>query len=138
MFIDIDLSNPKPTYLQIVDAVRRAIATGALEPGDKLPTIREVAIQARVNRNTVSRSYLELEHLGLVYNRQGSGCFVSDEGPQRERENRGSRIQELADELVLEAHLADQAVEETMKIIQQSAERLQNESSNRAKGHTNE
>ena len=138
MFIDIDLSNPKPTYLQIVDAVRRAIATGALEPGDKLPTIREVAVQARVNRNTVSRSYLELEHQGLVYNRQGSGCFVSDEGPQRERENRDSRIQELADELTLEAHLAGQPVEETITIIQQSAERLHNESGNRTKGHTNE
>ena len=75
MIITIDLTNPKATYLQIVEAIRRAIATGALKPGDRLPTIREVAVQARVNRNTVSRAYLELEHQGLVRSRQGSGSY---------------------------------------------------------------
>ena len=66
MLITVDLSNPKPVYLQITEAVRNSIAVGSLQPGDRLPAIRETAVQTRVNRNTVSRAYLELEHLGLV------------------------------------------------------------------------
>ncbi len=121
MFIQVDLSNPKPTYLQIVEAVRHAIATGALVAGDRLPTIREVAIQARVNRNTVSRSYLELEHQGLVHNRQGSGCYVSDDGPGREREARVIRLKELATELALEAQLSGVGIEGAIKALRERA-----------------
>ncbi len=56
MIITIDLSNPQAAYLQIVDAVRKAIAVGSLQAGDRLPPIRDTAVQTRVNRNTVSRA----------------------------------------------------------------------------------
>lgn len=85
MLTTVDLSNPKPVYLQITDAVRTAIARGSLQAGDRLPTIRETAVQTRVNRNTMSRAYLELEHEGLVRARQGSGFYVTDDGAERER-----------------------------------------------------
>jgi len=124
MIITIDLNNPKPTYLQIVESVRRAIATGALKPGDQLPTIREAAIQARVNRNTVSRAYLELEHQGLVRARQGSGCFVTDAGPNLEREERLRLIQRLVEELALEAFHFRIPLEEVLELLKQSAEQL--------------
>jgi len=128
MIITVDLNNPKPTYLQIVEAVRRAIATGALKPGDQLPTIREVAVQARVNRNTVSRAYLELEHQGLVRSRQGSGCFVTDAGPNLEREERLMVLERMTDELALEAYHYRIPIKEVVEMIKKSAEQLGKES----------
>lgn len=104
MFVEIDPHSPRPVYLQIVDAIRRAIAVGALVPGDKLPTIRDVAVQARVNRNTVSRAYLELEHLGYVVNRQGSGCYVTASGSGLPVAERKRALRKLVDALLVEAH----------------------------------
>lgn len=69
-------SNAVP-YLQLVEQVRRALRTGALEPGDRLPTVREVASSIAINPNTVSKAYRELEHQGLVEGRPGRGTFVT-------------------------------------------------------------
>lgn len=80
MIFEVDLHSPKPVYQQMMDQVKLAVARGTLQPGDRLPTIRDVAVQARVNRNTVARVYAELEREGLVYTRTGQGCFVSDRG----------------------------------------------------------
>lgn len=124
MIIQIDLNDPKPTYLQIVDSVRRAIATGALKQGDQLPTIRDAAVQARVNRNTVSRAYLELEHQGIVRARQGAGCFVTDNGPGLEREERLKILQRLADELALEAHHYQIGGDQVVEMIHASIAKL--------------
>lgn len=130
MFITVDLSNPKPTYLQIVEAVRRAIATGALKPGDRLPPIREAAVQARVNRNTVSRAYQELEHQGLVRPRQGSGCFITDDGPNLERGERLHLLKRMAEELALEAYHFRVPVDEVTEMLKQSAGELGKETEN--------
>ena len=124
MIIQIDLSKPKATYLQIVDSIRRAVATGALQPGDKLPTIREAAIQARVNRNTISRAYLELEHMGLVQSRQGSGCFVTEAGPLMEKEERKKALAQLTDELALEAYHYQIPLDELIELLRSSAAKL--------------
>ncbi|MFH1739828.1 MAG: GntR family transcriptional regulator [bacterium] len=124
MIITVDLSNPKPTYLQIVEAIRRAVATGALKPGDQLPTIRDVAIQARVNRNTVSRAYLELEHQGLVRSRQGSGSYISDDGPSLAREERVRVLKRMSDELALEAYHYRIPINEVAKMLEESAAEL--------------
>lgn len=124
MIITIDLNNPKATYLQIVESVRRAIATGALQPGDKLPTIREAAVQARVNRNTVSRAYLELEHLGMVRARQGAGFYVTDDGPGLEREERLKILQRMADDLMLEAHHYRIDPDQIVEMIHAGAQKL--------------
>ncbi len=128
MIITIDLNNQKPTYLQIVDNIRRAIATGALKAGDQLPTIREAAVQARVNRNTVSRAYLELEHLGLIRSRQGAGSFVSDSGPTLEHEERLKALQSMADELALEAYHYQIPLDDVIEMLRESAGKLGKES----------
>lgn len=127
MFIQIDLSNPKPAYLQIVESVRRAIATGALKPGDQLPTIREVAVESRVNRNTVSRAYLELEHQGLVTARQGSGCYVTDNGLERGKAGAREVLQQLASELAMEAHLSQVPIEDVTEMVRESAKQWNRE-----------
>ena len=68
-------SNVVP-YLQLVEQVRRALRTGLLEPGDRLPAVREVAESVSINPNTVLKAYRQLEHEGLVEGRPGQGTFV--------------------------------------------------------------
>lgn len=127
MQISVDLNDPRPVYEQIVDSVRLAIARGALEAGDRLPAIRETAVHTRVNRNTVSRAYRELEHLGLVWARQGSGFYVSDGSARRERENRREALRAKARELVVEARLSGVDTGELVSLLQECVEALDRE-----------
>jgi GntR family transcriptional regulator len=66
-----------PPYLQLVQQVKRAIAMGILDVGDKLPTVKQVVTEVAINPNTVLKAYRELEHEGLVEGRQGVGTFVA-------------------------------------------------------------
>ena len=79
MILDLDPSLATPLYLQLVEGVRRLVAIGALKPGDRLPPVRELAAQLRLNRNTVARAVQELEAAGIVRTRVGQGTFVADE-----------------------------------------------------------
>ena len=67
----------KPIYSQLVDQIQYAIATGLLEPGDRLPTVRELATELVVNANTVARAYRELEQAGTIETSPGRGSFVA-------------------------------------------------------------
>jgi len=75
-----------PPYLQIVQQVKQALQVGVLEPGDQLPTVKEVVAHVAINPNTVFKAYRELEMLGLVEGRTGSGTFVKQRpaGPSPE------------------------------------------------------
>src|ERR671925_339148 len=73
---NVTASSAVPTYMQLVEQVRRALRLGRLEPGDRLPTVREVAAAVAINPNTVLKAYRELEHEGLVEGRHGQGTFV--------------------------------------------------------------
>jgi len=81
MFLKIDTSSPTPVYQQIISQIKYAIATGALQPGDRLPTVRDVAAENRINRNTVARAYSDLEREGAIVGRAGVGSFVADNPP---------------------------------------------------------
>ena len=124
MLITVDLSDPKPVYLQITDAVQDTIALGVLLPGDRLPAIRETAVQTRVNRNTVSRAYLELEHQGLVRARQGSGFYVTDDGADVERLMRRRALSTRVRELVEDARLSRTPIERLLEMVRECAEGL--------------
>lgn len=67
-----------PIYLQIMEQLKRQIAIGELKPGDKIPAVRELAIEAGVNPNTMQKALSELEREGLLYSQRTSGRFVSD------------------------------------------------------------
>jgi GntR family transcriptional regulator len=73
-----------PIYLQLMEQVRHAIATGALRPGEQLPGLRKVAEELVINPNTVAKAYRELEHEGVIELRQGAGAFVSDNAPSKQ------------------------------------------------------
>src|ERR1700759_3561104 len=70
-----------PTYLQIVQQVRQAVRLGILQPGDQLPTVKDVVGSLAINPNTVLKAYRELDLEGLVEGRRGQGTFVSSEQP---------------------------------------------------------
>ncbi|MCM3760823.1 GntR family transcriptional regulator [Alkalihalobacillus oceani] len=69
----------QPIYTQLADRIKRQILRGELLPGDKLPSVREMGIQASVNPNTVSRTYRELEGMSIVETKRGQGTFVTED-----------------------------------------------------------
>lgn len=81
MLISLDPQDTRPIYVQIVDEVRRALVLGTLAPDDPLPSVRDLAVKLRVNPNTVSQAYRELERQGMVYVRRGQGTYASPSQP---------------------------------------------------------
>lgn len=102
--LDLDPKDPVPLYLQLAAALRRGVALGALRPGDQVPTVRELAVLARVNRNTAARAIQHLEAEGIVRTRVGQGTFVEDGAARLDRQTRDSALDGALDRLVLEAH----------------------------------
>ncbi|MBN2384129.1 GntR family transcriptional regulator [bacterium] len=76
MFIKIDPRSSTPIYVQIVDQVKYQIASGRLRVGDRLPTVRELAVELRVNPNTVAKAYRELDREQVTEGRPGQGSFI--------------------------------------------------------------
>lgn len=74
--VAIDAGDRTPIYAQLERGLRAAIATGRLRAGDRLPTVRQMAVDLRINANTVARVYLELERAGVLETRRGVGSFV--------------------------------------------------------------
>lgn len=72
--------DPTPIYAQLDRGLRAAVATGRLRPGDQLPTVRQLAVELRVNANTVARVYTELERAGVIETRRGVGSFIATGG----------------------------------------------------------
>jgi GntR family transcriptional regulator len=77
MLISLDPQDTRPIYVQIVDEVRRALVLGTLGPDAPLPSVRDLAVTLRVNPNTVSQAYRELERQGMVYVRRGQGTYAT-------------------------------------------------------------
>lgn len=75
----IEFNDKTPIYLQIMDLIKMDIVTGKLKSKDKLPSVRDMAMNLKVNPNTLQRSYQELERLGIVYTQRGMGTFVGEE-----------------------------------------------------------
>ncbi|MBU3090502.1 GntR family transcriptional regulator [Clostridium sp. CM028] len=76
--MDLKFNDKMPIYLQIMDLIKMDIVTGKLRSKDKLPSVREMATNLKVNPNTLQRSYQELERLGIVYTQRGTGTFVGE------------------------------------------------------------
>ena len=76
MRFQLNFKSGKPVYLQLVDQVKAAAASGAVRRGEGLPSIRPLAETLRVNRNTVAKAYAELESQGIIETVAGKGCFV--------------------------------------------------------------
>ena len=74
--IHLNYRDARPIYSQIIDGFRQQITAGVLRPGDKMPSVRELAAELTINPNTIQRAYRELEHDGWIATVPGKGCFV--------------------------------------------------------------
>jgi GntR family transcriptional regulator len=104
MRFQISFTSGKPVYLQIVDQVRTAAASGALRAGEPLPGIRPLAEELRVNRNTVAKAYAELESQGVIETIPGKGCFVRAAPSPYRKDVRRRLLTESVDAAVVNAH----------------------------------
>ena len=104
MILDLDPQSPIPLYLQIVEQVRRLLALGALKPGDRFLTVRELGVRARVNRNTAARAVAEMERGGLVRTRVGHGTFISETASTMAPKEREAALDAAIETLLVEAH----------------------------------
>ena len=77
MQLNIDPSSSRPVYMQVIDQVKRDIALGRLVEGDRLPTVRDLAIRLAINPNTMAKAYKLLEQEGVIVTRAGAGAFVA-------------------------------------------------------------
>lgn len=104
MLFSITFKSGKPVYLQLVDQVRAAAASGTLRSGDALPSIRPLAEELRVNRNTVAKAYAELEAQGVIETLPGKGCFVREGQSLLRKDARRRQLAETLDAAVVQAH----------------------------------
>jgi GntR family transcriptional regulator len=101
--IAIDQKSGVPLYRQIIESVKFAIARGKLTPGDKLPTVRQLAVDLEVNPNTVIRAYREMEIEGVLDPQQGSGTFVTDNRPEIDDLEQRRMLDQILTELMARA-----------------------------------
>ena len=104
MQFQLNFKSGKPVYLQLVDQVKAAVASGAAQAGDSLPSIRPLAEDLRVNRNTIAKAYAELESQGVIETAAGRGCFISGQSTTLRKDARMRLLTEEIDQAVVQAH----------------------------------
>src|SRR5437868_4380542 len=104
MLLQINFKAGKPVYLQIVDQIKAAAASGTMQSGEALPSIRPLAEELRVNRNTIAKAYTELESQGVIETLPGKGCFVRPNNSPLKKEVRRKLLTEEIDQVIVQAH----------------------------------
>ena len=104
MMLQVNFKSGKPVYLQVVDQIKSAAASGALQVGEPLPSIRPLAEELRVNRNTIAKAYTELESQGVIETLPGKGCFLKDHNSPFTKPVRQKLLLKEVDEAVVMAH----------------------------------
>ena len=134
MYIEINPSSGVPIYLQIINQIKYSIAAGALKPGDKIPAVRELAAQLRINPNTVAKAYRELQHEKIIVTRWGEGSFVSDEGMDIGKKEKTRIVSELLDNAIVQAYHFNLDSEVLKDILSQRMEQLKKRTGLKSKG----
>jgi len=123
--VQLNFKSGKPVYLQIVEQVKAAAASGAIQPGEPLPSIRPLALELRVNRNTVAKAYAELEHERVIETIAGKGCFVRATGSPFKKDVRLKLLAEKVDDAVVQAHHLQIERTEFLRLAQDRFDRFQ-------------
>ena len=104
--LSVDPADPTPLYAQLDRGIRAAIAAGRLKSGDRLPTVRQLAVELKINANTVAKVYAELERAGVLATQRGIGTFVRENPTQTvsaTRRDRERELRPLVDRLLADA-----------------------------------
>jgi GntR family transcriptional regulator len=115
----LDQASGVPVYRQIIQQIEYAILSGRMRPGDRLPTIRSLAVELKANPNTIAKAYGELEIRGILATQVGSGTYISDKKPVVEDDSLTRKIREVLARFVQE--MRDLGVErrELVKLLEQ-------------------
>ena len=124
MRFEVETTSATPIYAQLIAQVKRAIAAGVLQPGEALPSLRELATQLRVNPLTIARAYRELEQQGVITTEHGRGSFISANAAEFSEDYQREALALAIDRLLAEVSGLDAAPEELLALL---AERLQAE-----------
>jgi GntR family transcriptional regulator len=118
----IDPTDPTPIYAQLERGIRAAIASRQIRSGDRLPTVRQLAVELRVNANTVAKVYAELERAGVLATQRGVGTFVRDTvqelAAKASRVERERTLKTLADRLLADAYAIGLTIDEVIRHLE--------------------
>ncbi|QEG35067.1 GntR family transcriptional regulator [Bythopirellula goksoeyrii] len=124
MQFQCDTASRTPIYRQLTDQVRAAVARGRIQPGDRLPSVRQLSRELVVNPNTVARAYTELEREGTLVTQQGRGVFVAEPRNDLTKRARQKQLEEHLDQLFVEAVHLGFSAEELLQLIHKRQERF--------------
>jgi GntR family transcriptional regulator len=125
MNFQCDTASRTPIYKQLMEQVREAVAQGRLEPGERLPSVRQLSRELVVNPNTVARSYTELEREGVLNTRQGLGVFVAERQSGLTKKARRERLTESLDRFLTEAVHLGFSAEEVVSTVEERLAKFQ-------------
>lgn len=117
MWFDIDPRSSTPIYLQLIQGVKEAIARGILQTGDRMPTVREMAGELRINPNTIAKAYQRLEQEGIIETMRSRGTFVAAEPVRRDSEADYTKLAEHMQAMLVESYLQGISSAELKKFI---------------------
>ena len=124
MIFQLNFKSGMPIYLQLVDQIKAAAASGALRSGEALPSIRPLAEELRVNRNTIAKAYSELESLGVIETLPGRGCFLKQNHSALRKEVRRKLLTEEIDQAIVQAHHLQVPRAEFLQLIHERMDAL--------------
>lgn len=119
MWFHIDHSGGMPIYLQIMNQVKRATASGLLKADDLMPSVRELATELTINPNTVAKAYQELERDGVIKTVRGVGTFVSEKEVRIVHAERVRMLKEAMERVIVEAHHLGFSNEEVLDVFKE-------------------
>jgi GntR family transcriptional regulator len=132
MLLQLNFKSGKPVYLQLVDQIKAAAASGVLQAGEPLPSIRPLAEELRVNRNTVAKAYAELESQGTIETIPGKGCFLKQNHSALRKQVREQWLTQEIDAAVVQSHHLQINKEDFLRLVKDRYEAFEEKRSSAA------
>ncbi|MGB8214082.1 MAG: GntR family transcriptional regulator [Anaerolineales bacterium] len=124
MNIEIDFRSGIPIYLQVVERIKEQLASGRLKPGDQLPTVRSLALDLRVNFNTIARAYRIMDESGIISTQQGRGTYIVEmPNPEVSASIRRKALEDLAQRTIADAERLGVSPEEFNQVLNEQVTR---------------
>jgi GntR family transcriptional regulator len=117
LLLDINSADPMPIYAQLEQGIRGLIARGKLAEGDQLPTVRQMAVELKINANTVAKVYAELERDGILASKRGVGTFITKPDPKESAKDRKKEFAALTKKYIRESGELGFSIDELLKSI---------------------
>ena len=132
MILQVNFRSAKPPYLQLVDQVKAAVASGGLRQGDSLPGIRPLAEDLRLNRNTVAKAYAELESQGVIETVAGKGCFIAENNSPLKKDVRLKMLSDEVDAAIVQAHHFQISDDQFLDLVRKRLEHFEQQNAKHA------